>query len=61
VRYAAAGSLGELSSKVAQSLRPEVARLALPFARKRGKSDKAGDQRNAGYVALRNLMAAEVK
>jgi HEAT repeat protein len=61
VRSAATESLGKLSSKVAQSSRPEVARLALAFARKRGKSGKAGAQRNAGYVALRNLMAAEVK
>ncbi len=51
-------ALESLSSKVVPAARGGVAALALPFARKRGKSDKVRDQRNAGYIVLRNVMAA---
>jgi HEAT repeat protein len=58
VRSAAVSALGSLSSKMAPAERGGGAAAALPFARKRGKSDKARDQRNGGYIVLRNVMAA---
>jgi HEAT repeat protein len=58
VRYAAARALESLSSKMAPAERGGGAAAALPFARKRGQSDKARNQRNGGYIVLRNVMAA---
>ncbi len=60
-RAAAAGSVGKLSSQLRPEIRPEMAKRFLSLARKRGKSDKIMYQRNTGYVALRNLLAADVK
>jgi HEAT repeat protein len=61
VRDAAASALGKLSSKTVPAKREGGAARALPYARKRGKSEQARDQRNAGYIVLRNVMAAGVE
>ena len=58
VRVGAADALGSLSSNMDPTVRAVAINLALPFARKRGKSDKVRDQRDAGYLVLRNVMAA---
>ncbi|MGE0126792.1 MAG: NACHT domain-containing NTPase [Blastocatellales bacterium] len=61
VRLAATDAVGRLSSKLRLEMRPEMTKRFLALARKRGKSDKVTSQRNAGYVALRNLLAADVE
>ena len=59
VRSAAARALGALASKAQPQSRPAFIKLVLPQARNKRRGDKNDDRREAGYVALRNLMAAE--
>ncbi len=54
VRWAAAEALGSLSAYVRREERPELVKLFLPLAR-----DKENrENREAGYLGLRNLLAA---
>jgi len=59
VRDAAVSALGALASKVQPQSKPAFIKLVLPQARNKRRGDKNDGRREAGYVALRNLMAAE--
>jgi HEAT repeat protein len=61
VRNEVRWALNELTSKVSPSSRSGVIKLVLPLAYKKGRTEKIRDQRNTGYIALRNLMAAGVE
>jgi len=58
--FEAKDALGKLSPKVGHNARLGVIKLLLSLMRKRGEGHRIANQRNAGYIALRNLMAAEV-
>ncbi len=60
VRYAAARALGVLASKAQPQAKPAFIKLVLPHARNKRRGDKNDYKREAGYVALRNLMAERV-
>jgi hypothetical protein len=61
VRYVAARALGSLASKGQPQSKPAFIKLVLPYARNKRRGDKNDSKREAGYVALRNLMATEVE
>jgi len=56
----AAQALGSLVSKVQPQLKPAFIKLVLPlsYAGNKWRGDKNYNKREAGYLALRNLMAA---
>jgi hypothetical protein len=56
VRFAVVSAIESLASKVHPRSKPAFIKLVLPYAR----GDKGDDKREVGYVALQNLMTAEV-
>jgi HEAT repeats/NACHT domain/HEAT repeat len=60
MRHEAAKALGELGVKVQSKTKPAFIKLVLPYARNKRRGDKNKDKREAGYLALRNLMSAGV-
>lgn len=58
VQDAAAKAIGEMALRVQPQSKSTFANLVLPHARNKHRGDKNDNRREAGYVALRNLMAA---
>jgi HEAT repeat protein len=60
VRSAAAKALGELGLKVQAQTTLAFINLMLPHARNKRRGNKSDSKREAGYVALRNLMSVRI-
>ncbi len=60
VRSAAASALDNLSKLVSEDAKPKIIEMALPLARNKRRGEKNDSKREAGYVMLRNLLAAKV-